>query len=350
MIAGKELPDCSFCYEHESIGLESLRQKVNKQFPVEHIVAQTKEDGTLDVPPSYFDYRTITCNLQCTTCDDNHSSKHVPLVKELLGRNTNHRVDANFEKQLGEEIMQGLRDKTVNSIYWAGGEPMLMRMHWNVIEEMERLYEDPEYNSYIKDIVLFYNTNMTTLYWKNRLIPEILSKFNVTLWASIDGVEETFEYCRDGAKWQQVKDNWLLHKQYIPKTAVTAVISAPVLMDIDRFMDFFEQHGSSMFNHPYLPNDYKNLLDIRLYPKELFDKIINHAMERISRSDLPGKDYTLSLLQMYIKERFEDVDYSDIKRQIIRRDKFLKNAVSFEKVLEHLDHEVSEWYKSIVVD
>ena len=73
-------------------------------------------------------------------------------------------------------------------------------------------------------------------------------------------------------------------------------------------------------------------------------------MERISRSDLPGKDYTLSLLQMYIKERFENVDYSDIKRQIIRRDKFLKNAESFEKVLEHIDHEVSEWYKSITVE
>ena len=349
MIAGKELHDCSFCYEHESIGLESLRQKVNKQFPVEHIVAQTKIDGTLDVPPSFFDYRTITCNLQCTTCDDNHSSKHVPLVKELLGRNTNHRVDTNYEKQLGEEIIKGLRDKTVSSIYWAGGEPMLMRMHWDVVEEMERLYEDPEYNSYIKSIVIFYNTNMTTLYWKDRLIPEILSKFNVTIWASIDGVEETFEYCRDGAKWNQIKDNWLVYKQYIPKTAVTAVISAPVLLDIDRFLDFFEQYDIAMFNHQYIPNDYKNLLDIRLYPKELFDKIIDHAIERISKSNFNGKDYTLSILQMYIKERFEDVDYVDIKRQIRSRDKFLKNSVSFEKLLEQLDVEVSDWYKSIVV-
>lgn len=348
MIAGKELPDCSFCYEHEKIGVRSLRQTINEQFPVEHIVKQTKEDGTLSVPPMFFDYRTITCNLQCTTCDDEHSSKHVPLVKELLDRKITHRVDAVYEKHLGEEIIQGLQNKTVGSIYWAGGEPMIMRMHWDVIEEMERLLEKPEYTDYIKGIILFYNTNMTKLYWKGRLIPKILAKFNVTIWASIDGVEETFEYCRDGAKWEQVKANWLVYKQYIPKTAVTAVISAPVLMDIDRFMDFFEEHDATMFNHEYAPNDYKNLLDIRLYPQELFDSIINHAIERLERSELKGKEYTLSILQMYIKEKhLFDPDYIDIKRQILRRDGFLKNSGSFEHLLEKINPQVNYWFNSV---
>lgn len=350
MIAGKELDACNFCYEYEKAGITSLRQQVTEAHDIESLVSLTKEDGTLDSLPSFFDYRTITCNLQCTTCDDDNSSKHVPLVKELLGKQVTHRIDSNYEQQLSEEIIAGLQNKTVSKIYWAGGEPMLMRMHWNVIEEMERLYEKPEYTDYIKDIVLFYNANMTRAYWKGRLIPKILAKFNVTIWASIDGVAETFEYCRDGAKWEQVKNNWLIYKQHIPKTAVTAVLSAPVLMDIDRFLEFFETHGTTMFNHQYVPNEYKNLLDVRLYPKELFDKIINHAIERIEQTTLAGKEYTLSILQMYIKERFEDVDYVDIKRQIMRRDKFLKNSESFELLLEQLDSEVSDWYKSITVD
>ena len=64
MLAGKELPDCSFCYDLEKTGVKSLRQTINDQFPIDHIVNQIKEDGTLDIPPMFFDYRTITCNLQ----------------------------------------------------------------------------------------------------------------------------------------------------------------------------------------------------------------------------------------------------------------------------------------------
>lgn len=349
MIAGKELPDCSFCYDLEKTGVKSLRQTINDQFPIDHIVNQIKEDGTLDVPPMFFDYRTITCNIQCTTCDDDNSSKHVPLARELLNRKTIHRIDTEYEKQLGAEIIQGLQNKTVGSIYWAGGEPMLMRMHWDVVEEMERLYEKPEYTDYIKNIVLFYNTNMTKLYWKGRLIPKILSKFNVTIWASIDGVEETFEYCRDGAKWEQVKNNWLVYKRYIPKTLVSAVLTAPVIMDIDRFLDFFEVNDGAMFNHPYIPNEYKNLLDVKLYPTVLAEKIINHAIERVEKSYLQGKENTISLLKQCLVES-HDVDYVDIKRQIMRRDMFLTNSGSFDLLLEKIDPEISLWYKSIVVE
>lgn len=349
MKAGKLVSDCSFCWKHEDLGAPSLRQKLNAIYPVEKIVAQMTEDGSMQVPPSYYDYRTITCNLQCVTCDDNHSSKHASIVREMFGKNSLHRVDVDYERKLGSEIIEGLRNRTVSNIYWAGGEPMLMASHWDVIEEMERLYADPSYRDYIATFPMYYNTNMTTLYWKGRLIPEVLSKFNVTIWASIDGVEETFEYCRDGAKWEQVKQNWLIYKKHIPKTSVTAVLSAPVLMDIDRFLDFFEENEGNSFNHEYEPNEYKNLLDIRLWPQHLFDSIIEYAMERIRKHNLEGKDTTLSVLEMYKKQKseFVDADYAHIKREIQRRDKFLKNSESFESLLRTIHKPAYEWYVGI---
>jgi len=349
MTAGKLVPDCSFCWEHEDLGAPSLRQKLNALYPVEKIVAQMTDDGSMFIPPSYYDYRTITCNLQCVTCDDRNSSKHALIAKEMFGRNNAHRVDVDYERKLGSEIIEGLRNKTVSNIYWAGGEPMLMASHWDVIEEMERLYEDESYRDYIASFPMFYNTNMTKLYWKGRMIPEVLAKFNVTIWASIDGIEETFEYCRDGAKWEQVKTNWLLYKQHIPKTSITAVLSAPVLMDIDRFLDFFEANDSTSFNHDYLPNEYKNLLDILLWPQHLFDSVIEHAIERTQQHDLSGKDTTLAILEMYKKQKSEvgDVDYVHIKSEIQRRDKFLKNSGSFETLLSKIHKPAYEWYASI---
>lgn len=349
MKAGKLISDCSFCYNYEDFGSPSLRQKLNALYPVEKIVAQMTEDGSMHIPPSYYDYRTITCNLQCVTCDDKNSSKHALIAKEMFGRNSTHRVDVGYERKLSSEIIKGLRNRTVSNIYWAGGEPMLMKSHWDVIEEMERLHEDSLYREYIVGIPMFYNTNMTRLYWKERFIPKILSKFNVTIWASIDGVEETFEYCRDGANWEQVKANWLLYKQHIPNTSVTAVLSAPVLMDFDRFLDFFETNESNSFNHEYIQNEYKNLLDIRLWPQHLFDSIIEHAIERIQRHNLIGKDTTLSILQMYKKQKreFTDVDYVHIKSEIRRRDKFLKNSESFESLLKKIHEPAYEWYMHI---
>ena len=105
---------------------------------------------------------------------------------------------------------------------------------------MEELYELPDYQDYIKSIQLFYNTNLTKLYYKNKYIPEVLSKFNTVIWASLDGVMETHNYCRDGSNWETVYNNWLEYRKYISKLSVASVLSAPVLMDIERYIEFLE--------------------------------------------------------------------------------------------------------------
>lgn len=350
MLAGKTISDCDFCYNCEKHGTESLRQKINPLYSMEEFISKMEADGSMTIPPSYFDYRTLTCNLQCATCDSDHSSSHIVIERDMFGKNSLHKVDNEYEQNLGNEIIQGLRNKTVKIIYWSGGEPMLMGSHWNVIEEMERLYDDPIYHDYITNIPVFYNTNITTLYWRQRLIPEILSKFNVTIWASIDGVEETFEYCRDGAKWEQVKTNWFIYKQYIDRTYIAATLSAPVLMDIERFLDFFSDNNQTYnFSHQYEQNNYKNFLDIRLYPQQLFDDIIDNATQKIQNIEMGGKDHTISILEMYRKQKqeFTNVDYAPIKNEIQRRDKFLKNSHSFEALLNKIHKPTYDWYVGI---
>ena len=350
MMAGKLVSDCSFCHKVEHNGVESMRQRLNTLFPIEEITSKMQQDGSMDIPPSYFDIRTMTCNLHCVTCDANNSSRHIRIEREMFPDNKFHVIDIEYERNIVKDVIEGLRNKTVRIIYWSGGEPMLMSAHWDVVEEMERLYEDPTYTDYIANIRIFYNTNMTRLYWKKRLIPEILSKFNVLIWASIDGVEETFEYCRDGANWEQVKSNWQTYKQYINFTHISATLSAPVLMDIERFLNFFaDENLTYNYSHQYEQNVYKNFMDIRLYPQQLFDDIIDNARKKIESSKLGGNDYTLTILEMYKRQKkeFADVDYVHIKSETQRRDKFLKNSHSFEALLSKIHKPAYEWYVSI---
>ena len=77
-------------------------------------------------------------------------------------------------------------------------------------DTIARLISDGVDNTeYIDLIKVHYNTNLTKSKWKNKSIPEMLSKYKrLYIEASLDGVYETFEYTRDGANWKEVEKNW----------------------------------------------------------------------------------------------------------------------------------------------
>jgi hypothetical protein len=91
MIAGEKINACSVCYKNEEQNIESLRQQSwkspqSEEEMIAEVVSKTNEDGsTLDLP-TYFDYRTIHCNLQCISCGSLYSSKHASLFSEMWNR------------------------------------------------------------------------------------------------------------------------------------------------------------------------------------------------------------------------------------------------------------------------
>lgn len=350
MIEGKHISGCEYCYNFEKSGGWSLRKQLNEKYDINHLIENTEHDGYLNLKPNFYDVRSTVCNLQCVTCDENHSSTHKKLSVKLGTSKNNHRIDSEYETKIANEIVEGLESKRVKMLYWSGGEPMIMKMHWIVIEKMLELLGLPDYHDYIKSIELCYNTNLSKLYYKNHFIPEVLSKFDTLIWASLDGVKETHNYCRDGSNWENVYSNWLEYKKYIPKLGVTSVLSAPVLMDIDRYIRFLEAEQCMFFDHEFLPTGYNELLDIKLYPKELFDNIISYANSKLHNSNLDRQSVhnSITILNKYVSERQETIlDYSKIKQTIDNRDIFNKGDMSFEALLKVLHNESYDWYKSI---
>jgi hypothetical protein len=103
---------------------------------------------------------------------------------------------------LENELWETLDDQlaTVQRIHFAGGEPLYMDEHYRVLEKLLELGN--------RQAILSYNTNFSTLKYKNYSITEIWGKFdNVDIWASLDGMGEKGDYQRKGQRWNKIEEN-----------------------------------------------------------------------------------------------------------------------------------------------
>jgi hypothetical protein len=88
----------------------------------------------------------------------------------------------------------------VEQIYFAGGEPLLMEEHYNILEELLKRGRT--------DVRLVYNTNFTHTDLKGRSVFEYWRQFrSVAVGASLDAMGPRAEYIRKGTDWSQVEQN-----------------------------------------------------------------------------------------------------------------------------------------------
>jgi len=368
MLSGQKNDTCHTCYELEELGIKTLRLMASEAYVDRDFdeLFKTNKDGSINKNPEYFDYRTIYCNLQCISCGWTYSSKHISLHNKMwYGDDDNPNkiilnIDKEFEKVMLQEIIDSIRNKVCKNIYWAGGEPMLSHIHWGVISEMRRLRTNPEYTEYIEHgLQMHYNTNLTQLTYKNNSIPQLLEFNQPSIQASLDGTHETFEYTRDGAKWVDVEKNWHEYYKYLNKyklMGIASVLHAPVIIDIDRWFDFFEQFDLLIYNHRYfhMLDMSSAFLDVCLFPKHIFDRVVGHAIERFENSSMRNAENSVAVLQSYIQERERNIDHYNnpesaikCKAKTIFRDRYLITKRPFHEVLKIVDKEAYEWYQSI---
>jgi sulfatase maturation enzyme AslB (radical SAM superfamily) len=88
----------------------------------------------------------------------------------------------------------------VEQIYFAGGEPLLMEEHYNILEELVKRGRT--------NVRLIYNTNFTHTDLKGRSVFEYWKQFqSVAVGASLDDSGRRGEYIRKGTNWAVVEQN-----------------------------------------------------------------------------------------------------------------------------------------------
>jgi organic radical activating enzyme len=203
-----EIPSaaCTRCYEQEASGFFSGRKSANKHHGhnIEK-VKHTQADGTVDrFEMTYWDIRfSNLCNLRCRTCGPTFSSQWYQDQVELAGAEwgKNNRV-LNIAGRDKDDMWKQLIPHLdhVEKIYFAGGEPLLMEEHYNILDELVTRKRF--------DVKLIYNTNFTHTDLKGKSVFEYWQMFDsVAVGASLDASGLRGEYIRKGTDWKIIEEN-----------------------------------------------------------------------------------------------------------------------------------------------
>ena len=199
MLNERPNPACGRCYEQEESGFFSGRRSANKHHG--HHIKRIEDDK---FQMSYWDIRfSNLCNLSCRSCGHIFSSSWYQDQAKLAGNTWKEQNKAlNYagrtETDMWEQLIPHL--DYVEQIYFAGGEPLMMEEHYNILDELERRGRF--------DVRLIYNSNFTHIKLKDRVVFDYWRKFDsVAVGASLDAMGPRAEYIRKGTVWDQVERN-----------------------------------------------------------------------------------------------------------------------------------------------
>jgi MoaA/NifB/PqqE/SkfB family radical SAM enzyme len=206
MLNNTEVPACGRCYEQEESGFFSGRRSANKHHG-HHIdrVDETEADGTFKrFEMTYWDIRfSNLCNLRCRSCGHIFSSQWYQDQAKIAGpewkdKNTVLNYAGRTETDMWSQLEPHL--DYVEQIYFAGGEPLLMEEHYQILDELVRRGRF--------DVRLIYNTNFTHTDLKGKSVFEYWKQFkSVAVGASLDDSGARGEYIRKGTDWAVVEQN-----------------------------------------------------------------------------------------------------------------------------------------------
>lgn len=260
MLAGEVPASCTKCFKEETKGISSKRiwetvSWIHDGVDIPQLIAETDSDGRVPYKLKYLDLRLgHTCNLKCIMCSPHDSSKWVadhkkvypiftsPLIKKQMSWdrksfNNFWHENPEFWREINEQI------PNITQLYFAGGEPLMIREHKQFLEEIIRL-------GHAHHISLRYNTNALLL---DDEIIEIWSHFKkVKCGISIDGMGDRVHYIRYPTDWDVIERNlWKLEQA--PGNITATVALAVQILNIKHIPDFIKWKVSSGFKR--LNND-----------------------------------------------------------------------------------------------
>lgn len=190
---------CEKCISDEGHNLTSYRTMFN----------QKKKLGN---GLQFVDIRnTNHCNLKCRYCGPHFSSSW---AKEFGNPLITHQRIEQYKNTLITDDLQWM--------YFTGGEPLINPEHWELLQELID-------SNRAGNISLMYNTNLTTIKYKDIEAINLWSKFkSVEIQCSIDAVGLPLEYIRSGCEWNKIESNLHTLINSVHKSTINVSLS-PVL-------------------------------------------------------------------------------------------------------------------------
>lgn len=280
-LTGEKVAGCHRCYDKEKVSGEansSIRHMMNTDHIMDDLVKANvlrtdMESGRMpDVTLTYVDIRFGNiCNLKCRMCGHNLSSTwYDEVVRTAELYDQPHIVPE--RKFIHTDCYSKIEPylEHVNEIYFAGGEPFLYPEHVHILNKLIEIGNT--------DVVLKYNTNMTSLKYKQVDFVALWENFpNVVIGASIDDMDDVVEYIRTNSNWETLKHNMntLLRRAPHVQVSPSPTIGIMNLETFPRFHQYAIMHGWYRFNSFGLNYvKWPQMLDIYHLPRWYKDDMI----------------------------------------------------------------------------
>ena len=277
-------------------------------------------DGSMPIDIPYFDLRLGNlCNLKCIMCSPHDSSSWIKdwKIQSPQYKNIILREDQGWDRTMDYtwyqkgSFLESMRTQAqyIKELYFAGGEPLLIPEHYNILEFMVS-------EGHAKNCILRYNSNGTEI---NEKLLELWSHFKLVKFNfSIDAYGDKNDYIRYPSKWDIIEKN--LHiLDNTPDNIIVNVACAVQAMNIlylDELVDWKMSQNFKKVNRKdygagliglhlvYLPSymnvrvlPYKIKVDVTKRIHNLIDKYNNQQFEY----DPYGKQRWLGLIK-YMKD------------------------------------------------
>jgi hypothetical protein len=215
MLSNEPVVECKAC-DNE---LNPYKNYFNDQFADlrSNVLSRTSEDGTFNGTPVSVDYRIYhLCNFKCLMCNPHYSTSWESEIRQLGFSNAlpawlkeGKAATENFQKNVGpQELKFFVKEGNLTEIYWAGGEPLMSPIHWDVMNALIDTKQS-------KNVCIRYTTNLSRLKFKSYNFTDLLPHFKqVEIGVSLDACGKLGEYLRYGLKWP----TWVEHLDQVLKT------------------------------------------------------------------------------------------------------------------------------------
>ena len=200
MLEDKPCKECTRCYEQEQQGFFSMRNSHNKHFG--HHIHRVDQGVRPAFELVYWDIRfSNQCNLKCRSCGPMFSSLWYDDHVKMHGTKPNHaRIEwaGRNKNDIWEQMIPHIDH--IEQIYFAGGEPLIMQEHYNILKELVKRRKF--------DVKLIYNTNFNETLYKDLDVLDYWDQFDsVSVGASLDASGDRAELMRKGCDWDKIVAN-----------------------------------------------------------------------------------------------------------------------------------------------
>ncbi len=266
ILNGEQDTRCASCFKREKEGFTSLRNITNHKYKHKtDLVLSTNKLGEIgNSMPIYFDIRfSNVCNLRCRMCGPwSSSSWFNDAIKLGMIKEDAKALTYSFENT---ELFFSQMDELIDSleeIYFAGGEPIVMEEHYQLLTKLIEKRRT--------DVRLTYNTNFSSFTFKNYNVFELWKQFKtISIAASLDASGERGEFLRKNLNWKTVIENRKLIQKELPH--IEFVVSATL----------------NIYNVLHLPDFHKEWVEQRLIEVEDFIPTLLVKPKELSVQILP---------------------------------------------------------------